>query len=92
MPNKTIGFDPILNQPYFKTIWSLDCGWGVYEKTEAITKITIKGGHLAANKIRLPYMKDIKTVTVDGEKTAFSFENGILCAAADGVQREIIIE
>ena len=92
MPNKTIGFDPLLNQPYFKTIWSLDCGWGVYEKSETITKITIKGGRLTANKIRLPYIKDIKTVTVDGEKTAFSFENGVLCVAAENVQKEIIIE
>ena len=92
MPNKTIGFDPILNQPYFKTIWSLDCGWGVYEKTEAITKIIIKSGRLTANKIRLPYIRNVKRVAVDGESAAFTFADGVCTLPEQAAEYEIIIE
>lgn len=91
MPNKTIGFDPILKQPYFKAIWSLDCGWGVFEKEEAKTKILIKGGSLTANKIRLPYVNNVKSVTVDGKKVDFSLSEGLITVQTECIRHEIII-
>lgn len=92
MPNKTIGFNPILQQPHFKTIWSLDCGWGTFEKEEAKTKISVKGGRLTANKIRLPYINHVRGITVDGQCAQFSFEEGVLTVQTDCIQHEIIIE
>lgn len=92
IPNKTIGFNPVGKQPYFKTIWSLDCGWGIYEKEESKTKITLKGGCLAANKIRLPYLNRVKNVTIDGRISTFAFADGILTVPAECIQHEIIIE
>lgn len=92
MPNKTIGFNPILNRPRFKTIWSLDCGWGVYEKEEKSSRITLKGGCLAANKFCLPYMNGVADVTVDGAKTEYTFENGVLNIPVESIQKGIIIE
>ena len=90
MPRKTIGFNPI-EEGNFRSIWSLGCGWGTYEKTDAKTCITVNGGTLTANKISLPYIKEIKNVFVDGAKANYIFEDGVLCLETDKIETELLV-
>ena len=91
MPHKTIGFNPI-EEGDFRSIWSLGCGWGTYEKKDAQTRITVNGGTLTANKISLPYIKEIKHVLVDGAKVNYTFENGVLSLETDEIVTELLVE
>lgn len=50
-----IGFKPV--QPdvdKFRTLWSLDMGWGVYEQSETQTQLQLLGGKLVVKSIGLP--------------------------------------
>lgn len=51
-----IGFNPIINQGDFKTIWSLDSGWGTFETDGNTAKISVIGGKLCVKSVKLPFM------------------------------------
>ena len=92
MPRKTIGFSPIGETDRFFSLWSLDCGWGSYEKTVEFTKIRIEGGRLTANTFRLPYLREITRVCVDGKQVNFSFQDGVVKVCVDAILQELVVE
>ena len=92
MPRKTIGFSPIGEAERFFSLWSLDCGWGSYEKTAEFTKIRIEGGELTANTFRLPYLQEVTQVWIDGKQEEFSFRDGVVRVYADAILRELVVE
>ncbi|MBQ4087446.1 MAG: hypothetical protein IJC78_04285 [Clostridia bacterium] len=91
VPHKTIGFNPI-EEGDFRSIWSLGCGWGTYRKEENRTVISVKGGALSANKISLPYIKEVTGVTVDGKTVVYTFDNGVLMLDTDHIAEELIVK
>ena len=73
MPRGEIGFDPIVNKDNFNCLFSLGSGWGNVEINNGNTKINIKGGSLELGSIRLPYIKAVKKLLIDGECVDFDF-------------------
>ncbi|MGO4182614.1 GH116 family glycosyl-hydrolase [Paenibacillus sp. TAF43_2] len=50
-----IGFKPVQSDvDKFRTLWSLDMGWGVYEQSETQTQLQLLGGKLVLKSIGLP--------------------------------------
>lgn len=77
LPDAEIGFAPILPGD-FRAPWFLDCAWGMFEKTEATTALTVISGTLRLKKIALPYLGHVRTVTADGAEIPFVFRDGAL--------------
>ena len=70
MPNKSIGFAPIIEGD-FKCIFSVcDC-YGMYEKTDKTTTLLIKEGSLTISSIELDYIGKVKEVKADGHRIDF---------------------
>ncbi len=84
LPEKKIGFDPLKTEwdreKGFGTFFSVDGAYGTFEilpgGKEAVLNIT--EGCLAADRLVLPFVEKVDTVTVDGESVLFTFENGEL--------------
>ncbi len=74
MPNLTIGFNPIV-QGNFKCFWSLNSGWGVFERDDETVNLKVLYGELEIARIKLPFMNP-KSVIIDDEKVYFMLENG----------------
>ena len=66
MPHGMIGFNPKLSG-YFKSIWSLDCGWGNFECDEGWCKVNMISGKLPLDELRVPFEK-VSKVVVDGKE------------------------
>lgn len=50
-----VGFKPVQSDvDKFRTLWSLDMGWGVYEQSETQTQLQLLGGKLVLKSIGLP--------------------------------------
>lgn len=75
MPNGVIGFNPIVSGD-FRCLWSLDSAWGRFERNTECTSLTVVSGKIHLNCIELPYIGCVSSVTVDGNRVDFTFENG----------------
>jgi Predicted bile acid beta-glucosidase len=64
-----IEFAPIINKENFKSIWSLDSGWGTFEINGKSAKITVKQGSLTVNSIKLPHATMNKQTTINAGET-----------------------
>lgn len=91
LPNKKIGFNPMVNKNNFKCIFSLGTGWGTFEKSNSSVKIQLNSGTLNLNKIHLPFADTVKGIVIDGIKTEFHFENKILNTAEFTAEKTIEI-
>lgn len=91
MPRGILGFDPKINREHFKCIWSLDCGWGSYEKTPDGTRIEVTEGALYINTLVLPYLSAVKEVLADGRSIDFTFDNGQIHFSPLAVRQSIEI-
>jgi len=85
LPKKYIGFDPRVSREDFKSFFSLGTGWGIFsvkegaqQNSENKVKIALCEGTLTLTQIGLPFVKEIKLVTIDGEAAEFSFKDGML--------------
>ena len=74
MPKLTIGFNPIVEGD-FKCFWSLDSGWGVFERNGKTVTVRILYGELKIARLHLPFIVP-KSVFVCGEQVNFKAENG----------------
>ena len=77
MPDRTLGFDPILPGDY-RSLWFTADAWGTYEKTDAETKLTVLAGTLELRTLRLPYMTKVDAVVVDGTNVAYTCHDGVI--------------
>ena len=73
MPHGKIGFNPKLDGD-FKSVWSLDCAWGSYTKTNDETTIKVTDGALSISTLSLPYINGVKSVIADGKSIDFGFD------------------
>lgn len=77
-----IGFAPIGNPDDFRSLWSLDSGWGQVAFGKDAVRLTLLGGHLDLKTLRIekPGRAPV-SVSVDGRAVNFS-------AAAEGIELE----
>ncbi|MCT4596417.1 MAG: non-lysosomal glucosylceramidase [Vallitalea sp.] len=54
MVDKMIGFNPIENQNYYRTFWSIDGAWGTFEINNNTLQLNVLYGQLELNKFGLP--------------------------------------
>ncbi|GEM_PF-1771504 len=76
MPNHTIGFHPIVEGD-FRCFWSLNSGWGVFERNGSGCKVEVLYGEITLKKLMLPFMA-AKKASLNGTYIAFACENGEL--------------
>ena len=79
MPRGIIGFNPILENGEFRSIWSVDSGYGTVKITPERTDIILTEGSIRINTLKLPYVSDGKvTVTVDKNVLKLELRGGII--------------
>ena len=68
----------MLYENEFKFMWSLDCSWGVFEKSNKKLTAKIFAGELNLDDLELPFVNGIKSIDIDGNKAEFGFKEGIV--------------
>ena len=58
MTENMIGFAPINIQKNYSCFWSVDSGWGVFEKTEKHLKLKVLYGNIELKEMRLSFIED----------------------------------
>ena len=76
LPNGHLGFNPRIDRNGFKSFWSVDGGWGLFEINESGMKLTLREGSLKLKSFGTDTAKSIKRVLIDGESVPFSSEEG----------------
>jgi len=76
MPNLTIGFHPAV-KGCCKFFWSLDSGWGLFERTDQTVRISVLYGGLKLARLKLPFMTPTD-VLAGGKGIKFKAENGAI--------------
>ncbi|MHA1697529.1 MAG: GH116 family glycosyl-hydrolase [Promethearchaeota archaeon] len=77
-----IGFDPVLYKDDFKTFWSLDGVWGVYEQKRDKCMIEVLFGSIRLRKIKIAIFGGKKTVSVKWDDDSKEFkidDSGLIC-------------
>ena len=93
MTKKHIGFAPIIGKRGFRTIWSLDCGWGNVrfgEETDCM-KIDVIDGVLPLKSIGVPADMTVNYVVIDGLAVPFTKDGGKLVLANEITAEKSII-
>lgn len=77
LPKNHIGFNPYTPQS-FKSIWSVDGAWGEFEASKKGAKLSVAEGGINLSSFGAKFLNNVSALVADGEKTNFTFENGIL--------------
>lgn len=72
LPRGHIGFAPKVNAENFKSLWSLETGWGTFQTGGNRITIHIHGGYLELSSIGVPAAQQIKKVIIDGKMIDFT--------------------
>ena len=91
LPRKTIGFAPIIEGD-FRALWSLGTGWGVFSKTNALTKVELMGGSITLTSLTLGDSKRAKTVLIDGTSVNFSQDGDVFRFDEKEICQSLIVE
>jgi hypothetical protein len=75
-----IGFRPLYYDPNgeFRSVWSLDSGWGQVEVHKNCMTITLHSGELSVREMFIPVSMHVKNVLADGQDVEFVAEKGLL--------------
>lgn len=92
LPNKTIGFNPVIKSDNFKCLWSLDSGYGIVEINSDCVKITILEGNLSIEKIKLPFTASVAGVMLDGNAAVYTFSDSVLSFEEATLLSEIVVK
>ena len=92
IPHKTIGFNPV-ECGAFRCPWSAGGAYGTFErKKNGDIKIAIIFGKISLEKIKLPFVKAVKSLAIDGKRSSFAFEKGTLSFPLANIGRSIVIK
>jgi hypothetical protein len=83
-----IGFKPANSgESCFRCFWSLDPGWGLFEKAPGLMEIKVLYGGLKIKLIKLPADADeqIKAVELSGKPVGFKCTNGTILLDSETV-------
>lgn len=76
-----IGFSPAeVDKNHFSIFWSLNSGWGQFEQLNEKLLLSVKFGSISLNEFRSSLMRnrEVKEVTIRGEKVDFTSGNGFV--------------
>src|SRR5271157_2129181 len=77
-----VGFAPVINNDDFRTFWSLDNAWGVYQQQPGEAAFSVLHGAITLNQIKIGQFAGTRNVTVmapSGESILATVdENGIV--------------
>lgn len=78
LPEKSVGFQPLVDRKKFKCLFSLGTGWGILEidELDANARITIKEGSLQLKEVKLGFAEKVTGVMIDGRSVPYVFEKG----------------
>ena len=92
IPRKTIGFKPVEGDA-FRCPWSAGGAYGTFERRKnGDIKITIIFGKILLEKIKLPFVKVVKSLAIDGKRSSFTFEKGTLSFPLADIARSVVIK
>jgi hypothetical protein len=92
MPSKKIGFAPIENKEYFRSVWSVDAAFGNVEYTKNNVAVSVVFGELPLKELALPKLTERpKKVFIDGKEISFDFGNGAVRFAELTVKEKVDI-
>ena len=91
LPAGRIGFDPVVDQNDFSCFWSAGAAWGQVRIETTETVITVLGGGMTLSSLKLPYLKSVRCVCIDGKEIPWKYENGILYFEQTTIKKEIVI-
>lgn len=74
LPRGMMGFDPVLPDVPYTTIFSVGSGWGTFTKAAEHSTLRLTEGSVTVRRIELPYLRSVSSVTVDGCPVAGAFE------------------
>jgi hypothetical protein len=75
MAKGLIGFDPVqLSDGKFRSFWSLDSGWGVFEMKRKQVELRVLYGELRLRTLKLPRLAKmkVKTVSLNGRRIIYT--------------------
>jgi uncharacterized protein (DUF608 family) len=72
MTKRLIGFNPVIDDIPFRVFWSLEYGWGTFERTENWVELKVLYGYLDIATLRLPFIRNrhIDSIAYDVNKEA----------------------
>lgn len=85
-----LGFDPLTGHEGFRTVWFTGNAWGNLTIGEE-TRLTVISGEMKLERLELPYLDDVKSVTIDGKPADFTFSDGAVSFAGTTVAKEIVV-
>lgn len=73
-----IGFSPKINRENFYCFWSLDTGWGSFQRQRNQIQLTVKHGRISLRSFACDVFKakKIEAVAVDNRKISFRLKDG----------------
>ena len=89
LPRGIIGFSPKTDKENFNCPWFLGTGWGSVNITPEKTEISLSKGEIKISEIRLPYIKHVQKVLVDGRALPFTFANGKITFESTTIEEKI---
>lgn len=91
MPNKHIGFSPLLDGNY-KCMWNLGCAWGDFIRKENQYKIVVADGALPLSSLTLGALKPVKSVRIDGKTVDFTQKDNTLHFKDVTIRKSLVVE
>lgn len=76
LPHNFIGFNPVIKEENFRTVWFLSSGWGNMLKSSDKVRINVIDGNAELSCIGLEFIKKPQKLFIDTKELTFSFENG----------------
>ena len=76
MTKKRIGFAPIIEQEYFSVFWSLGTGWGRFELTRDLMRLSVDYGSITIEQLLIPMIP--LSAILDGREVAYTVKDGVI--------------
>ena len=73
-----IGFSPVVDDGYFKVFWSLDSGWGTFERSGNKAELKVLYGYLDLKELHLPFIENetIETILLEDVPVEYKKDGG----------------
>lgn len=91
LPHGRIGFDPLIKERPFRSLWSLGGGWGSIDAGEDSFALEVLGGSLKLSTIELPFIKNASHLLIDGQKVDFKHHKGVFSFPEISINQKLII-
>jgi len=91
MAHGYLALNPKVNRNNYSCLFSLGSGWGRLHYTENKAKISLLGGELTLNTLKLEGFGKALRVIADGQEISFTQEGDLLSFNSTSFKREIVV-